>query len=139
MENQRIKLNLASKIFLLIAIAVLISIFSIGSLSYFTLKKNLQEGLSKSLEHIATTAAVMIDGDSHERITSIKDREYLQIQSILRRVKDSNQITSPIYTLRRSGREAEFIISTDYGSLLGGKYPLRREMLRALAFSLERT
>jgi len=133
MENQRIKLNLASKIFLLIAIAVLISIFSIGSLSYFTLKKNLQEGLSKSLEHIAITAAVMIDGDSHERIASMKDRDYLQIQSILRRVKDSNQITSPLYTLRRSGREAEFIISTDYGSLLGGKYPLRREMLRALA------
>ena len=128
MENQRIKLNLASKIFLLIAIAVLISIFSIGSLSYFTLKKNLQEGLSKSLEHIAITAAVMIDGDSHERIESMKDKDYLQIQSILRRIKDSNQITSPIYTLRRSGREVEFIISTDYGSLLGGKYPLRREM-----------
>ncbi|MEQ9167237.1 MAG: HAMP domain-containing sensor histidine kinase [Fulvivirga sp.] len=107
----------------LIGIAVLL-IYFIASSHYLSLKKSKEHVLQK-LRSVAVTASMMIDGDDHQYISknfkrkndlinSKDDSIYLELHQILKKIKELNNLSSPIYTMVYNGKsdEYEFIITS---------------------------
>jgi len=95
---------------------LLVSVCIIGLVVYFTISNYLitlnksKDDVLHRLMAISRMTAQMIDGDLHERLAneyvskdditqSDQDSSYLKIHSILAKVKDENQLVTPIYTI----------------------------------------
>jgi methyl-accepting chemotaxis protein len=124
---------LTARILGIILLSIFISTVLIGIFIYAVNKVYLERGLRQSLEKLAATSSLMIDGEIHKRITSDESPEYLVIQSVLRKIKDINELDAPVYTLKRSFEKNKVacVVTSDEASLLGARYNLNNEMSRA--------
>ncbi len=125
--------SLSTKIITIVLVSILLSTIFIGWLIYTASKVELTSSLKDSLERIAITASLFINGDLHQAIASVYDGAYQQIYTQLQEIKIANNLDAPIYTLKRSGgrNELECVVTTEPISLLGAKYKMRNEMAQA--------
>src|SRR3989338_6487457 len=99
---------------------------------YVDRNRSLEEEMGRRLLNIVQTAALMIDGTTHEEIAAPEDAalpEFLELRSRLRRVQSANGLNSSIYTLRRVGNATEVVVMTDEMPDIGNRYHLHHEML----------
>ncbi len=98
-------------------ILVLVVYFIVNSY-FLTLQKSKEEVLHR-LMAISHTAALFVDGDAHERLSnefmtkdaitqSSQDSYYLQLHRLLAKVKNENQLETPLYTIVFYDRDSTF-------------------------------
>jgi HAMP domain-containing protein len=118
--------------FLLVAATAGILIY----FSYETSYLDLETAIGERLEAIATTGALMIDGDLHDQIRTPEDANseaFKQIQKILRDIKTRNKLMEEVYTFRREGDDLKYIVMSHQGKpFIGHTYAIREEMWPAL-------
>ena len=113
--------------FLLVVITALILIY----FSYRASYKDLEKAIGERLEAIATTGALMIDGDMHDQIRTPADAEteaFITIREKLRQIKKKNNLKEEVYTFRREGTTLKFIAMSHAKSFIGDTYNIREEM-----------
>ena len=107
----------------LFGIAILL-IYFISSSHYLTLKRS-KEHIFKKLRSVSNTASMIVDGDKHQYLSSKYgtkndllssdiDSIYSELHGILKRIKEINELNSPIYTMVYNDRndEYEFIVTS---------------------------
>jgi methyl-accepting chemotaxis protein len=130
------KIGLGLKImfftFLLLVITAGILIY----FSYQTSKTDLEVSIGQRLESIASTGALMIDGDLHRQITSmadVKGEAFLKLQEVLRKIKKANNLKEELYTFQRKGDKLHYVVMSHEGTpFVGDTYQIREEMWPAL-------
>ena len=129
------KIGLGFKImvftFLLVVTTAVILIY----FSYRTSYSDLEKSIGERLEAIASTGALMIDGDWHDQIKTNEDADteaFKKLQKILRDIKEKNNINTPVYTFRREEGKVKFIVMTNLKPFIGDTYDIREEMWPAL-------
>jgi len=117
----------------------LLLVTTAGILIYFSYKTSyldLEKSIGLRLEAIATTGALMIDGDLHDRIKAPGDADseaFKKLQKILRDIKKRNNLKADIYTFRREGEQLKYIVMSHLGKpFVGDTYRIRPEMWPAL-------
>ncbi|NQT07110.1 MAG: HD domain-containing protein [Candidatus Omnitrophica bacterium] len=127
---KKIRFSLSTKIIIIVMVSILSSMTLLGFLTYADSKVEIVTGLKDSLRKIVTTAALFIDGNAHNAITSTKSTPYLNTQAILHAVKTANDLEAPLYTLKKSGarNELECVVTSEPITLLGAKYKIAKEM-----------
>ena len=88
------------------------------------------EKFGLTLQHIAQTTAIFIDGDAHERVRRPEDaagEDFRRLREILERVRRANTPLreDEVYTLRPSGTQGglEFVIMLQERTFIGDSYP----------------
>ena len=132
---------LTTKILGIILLSILICTLFIGWLIYNVNKVDLESSLRQSLEKLAATGSLLIDGDIHKTIKSAETPEYRAIRSTLLKIKKAISPDAPIYTLIQSPErnKVECVVTTDVAYLLGATYKLRKEMTQAFTGSVTST
>lgn len=107
-------------------VALLVLLF-VGHAQYQEDRRQLVEKFGMTLQHIAQTTALFLDGDEHERIRSSGDRDspaFLRQRALLQRVRAANHLRQEqIYTLRplRPG-QLEFVVMLQERTFIGDRY-----------------
>lgn len=99
-------------------------IYFIASSHFLSIKRSKQHVFQK-LRSASITASMMLDGDKHQYlsskysakndlISSDNDSIYLELHNVLSRVRDINELNTPIYTMVYNDRsdEYEFIVTS---------------------------
>ncbi|MBR1815259.1 MAG: HAMP domain-containing protein [Lachnospiraceae bacterium] len=129
------KIKLRWKITIAVLLCVLIVEAVIGIFAISNLKKDLLSTSKQQTIYTAQVAADMIDGDAFAELTNgDEDTDtYMEMFDALSHfLLDEN--VAYIYTMRRSGNTAEFVVDTDTeeGSEIGEEYELYDELEQAL-------
>jgi len=116
-----------------LAALVSLGILTAGFLLYQRQRHDLQEYLGMSLQNIARTGAVFLDGDAHQRVAATRDKyssDYRQLRQVLDRVKAENQLGDDVYTLEPvSDTLTRFIVITNDSTPIGEEYRLSPETM----------
>jgi signal transduction histidine kinase len=116
-----------------LAVLVSLGILTAGFLLYQRQRHDLQEYLGMSLQNIARTGALFLDGDAHQKIAATRDPlspEYRQLRQILDRLRAENQLAEDVYTLEPvSDTLTRFIVITNDSTRIGEDYRLSRETI----------
>ncbi len=114
-----------------LAVLVSLGILTAGFLLYQRQRHDLQEYLGMSLQNIARTGAVFLDGDAHQRVVASRDRsspEYRQLRQALDHIRTQNQLADDVYTLEPvSDTLTRFIVITNDTTRIGEDYRLSPE------------
>jgi class 3 adenylate cyclase len=99
----------------------------IGLIAWRDQKMDLQEKFGLTLQHIAQTAALFVDGDAHERVhtnADARNEEFAKLRATLDRVRKENKLKEDqIYTLRPMGDgKYEFVVMLQEKTFIGDKY-----------------
>ena len=129
------KIKLRWKITIAVLLCVLIVEVVIGVFAISNLKKDLLSTSKQQTIYTAQVAADMIDGDAFAALTNgDEDTDtYIEMFDTLSHfLLDEN--VAYIYTMRRAGNTAEFVVDTDTeeGSEIGEEYELYDELEQAL-------
>jgi len=123
MDNPRVRIHLAYKVYCVVLISVALCAVFIGTFSYYESKKTLDENIGGNLEKIAKTAVLSIDARALNSIRSAKDFSYDTIRRYLLDVKSYNEINTPIYILKKTSKtRAALLITTEPGAMFGTTY-----------------
>lgn len=126
------KFGLSKKIMVNVVFSViLILVFTFVayySVFYFQLKRSIQQRITG----LAQTAALLIDGDGHNRLKTRADEssyEYKQMKKLLQDFRKANPDIRYIYTMRKTSEQNvyEFVVDAEVGSSenfshIGDKY-----------------
>jgi len=116
-----------------LAILVSLGILIAGFLLYQRQRHDLQEYLGMSLENIARTGALFLDGDAHQRVVATLEKsspEYRQLRQTLDRMRTANQLAEDVYTLEPvSETLTRFIVITNDTTRIGEEYRLSPETI----------
>jgi len=111
----------------MIVLLTLGTVYSISNETRSALKGSLQDELMA----VASTTASQIDGNNFAQIQNGEEntRRFTQIRDQLYRVKQETPDIRYIYTMRKNGSTAEFVVDGDYGyksdsATIGLAYPL---------------
>lgn len=129
------KAGLGLKIMIYTTALLVITAGTLIFFSYRTAYADLEMAIGLRLEAIATTGALMLDGDLHDQIKTNEDADtdaFKTLQKALRRIKEKNNIDTPVYTFRREGEAMKFIVMTQEKTYIGDTYTIRPEMWPAL-------
>jgi signal transduction histidine kinase len=114
-----------------LAMLVSLGILTAGLLLYQRQRHDLQEYLGMSLQNIARTGALLLDGDAHQRVAASLDKsssEYRQLRQNLDRIRLENQLQDDVYTLQPvSDTLTRFIVITNDSTRIGEAYRLSPE------------
>ncbi len=130
-KGPRFGVSLAARLIALISTVVVVTLALTTWRIYVDRNRSLEDDLGQRLLSIVQTAALTIDGATHEEIVAPEDAaipEFLDLRAHLRRVQSANGLDSSIYTLRRLGDATEFVVMTDEMPFIGNRYHLRTEM-----------
>lgn len=126
--------SIQGKIILCFLFTVMLTSLLSGIMQYRITSKMQLEELKSEVSRIASAAALLIDGDKHDELNHIRDKnadEYHEIIGILRKFKDDTQ-TDGVYTLIKKGNNTEFILDADEEPAeIGYTYDLYSEMEEA--------
>src|SRR5262245_28362274 len=86
----------------------------------------LEDKFGLTLQHIAQTAALFLDGDAHERVRHNADasgEDFGKLRAVLERVRRENSLKEDqIYTLRpRAAGGLEFVVMLQEKTFIGDK------------------
>jgi methyl-accepting chemotaxis protein len=129
------KIGLGLKIMIFTFLLVVVTAAILIYFAYRTSYADLEKSIGERLEAIATTGALMIDGDLHDRIKGPGDEHsdaFKKLQKVLREIKEKNNINTPVYTFRREEGKVKFIVMTQPKPFIGDTYGIREEMWPAL-------
>ncbi|NIM17598.1 MAG: HAMP domain-containing protein [Candidatus Aminicenantes bacterium] len=129
------KTGLGLKIMIFTILLVVITAGILIYFSYITSYADLEKAIGERLEAIASTGALMIDGDLHDQIKGPEDADseaFKKLQKVLRDIKKKNNINTPVYTFRREEGKVKFIVMTQSKPFIGDTYDIREEMWPAL-------
>lgn len=112
----------------LLLLLLSITVFTNGvciAMVYFPCRRLIYDEIRSKVLSVASTAAVLLDGDLHQAIRKREDeagREYARLEAMLRRVRDINRRSDVyvkyIYTLRPTkagGEKLEFVLDPEEG------------------------
>jgi len=117
------KITLAHKVYFIVLISVACCALFIGTFNYYQSKMMLSENIGSGLKKIAQTAALSINGTELGNIKSPRDAAYNEIRQYLLDVKNYNDITSPIYILRKTSKTySSLLVTTEQNSMLGAEF-----------------
>jgi class 3 adenylate cyclase len=110
----------------------------VAQAEYKSERAQLQDKFGLTLQHIAQTAALFIDGDAHERVRGQGDAggpDFQRLRAVLDRVRAENELgEDQIYTLRpASGGALEFVAMLQRRTFIGDRYtppPATRDIVR---------
>lgn len=126
------KFGLGLKIMIFTFLVLIISAGILIYFSYRTAYDDLEVSIGQRLEAIASTGALMLDGDLHDQINSNDDVEkepFQKLQAVLRKIKKMNNLREDIYTFRREGEKLKFIVMSHEGKpFVAHTYSIRPEM-----------
>lgn len=100
--------------------------------AYTSAKKELELTVGRQLEAVASTGALMIDGDLHQAVRGAEDansKAFLSLRETLRTIKKVNNINTPLYTFKRLGNSVRFVVMTPEEHYIDHSYELRKEMI----------
>jgi signal transduction histidine kinase len=119
-SRSNLKLKTANtKLLLVLSLGLLALVVYFIANNYFaTLQKSKEEVLHR-LMAISRTAALFVDGDAHQRLSNqymVKDaitrsdqeQAYLQLHLLLAKIKNENQLETPLYTIVYYDRDSTF-------------------------------
>jgi len=112
----------------------LLLVVTAGMLIYFSYRtaySDLEEAIGQRLEAVATTGALMLDGDLHDQIRTEADANseaFKTLQKVLRDIKEKNNLKEAVYTFRQEGEELKFVVMTQEKTYIGSTYGIRKEM-----------
>lgn len=116
-----------------LAVLVSLGILTAGFLLYQRQRRDLQDYLGMSLQNIAQTGALFLDGDAHQKVVSSRDKstpEYRQLRQTLERIKAENRLSDDVYTLEPVSQTlTRFTVITNDSTRVGEDYPLSRETI----------
>jgi len=125
--RRSLRFELSLGLAMLVSLGILIA----GFLLYQRQRHDLQEYLGMSLQNIARTGALFLDGDAHQRVAATGDKsspEYRQLRQTLDRLKAENQLADDVYTLEAvSDTLTRFIVITNDSTRIGEDYRLSPE------------
>ena len=129
--DRRSSWSLRLELGLCFAAVVSLGILIAGFLLYEHERQHLQEYLGMSLQNIAQTGAVFLDGDAHQRVVATRDKtspEYRLLRQALERIKAENRLIDDVYTLEPvSETLTRFIVITNDSTRIGEAYRLSPE------------
>jgi class 3 adenylate cyclase len=116
----------------------------IGLIAWRDQKMDLQDKFGLTLQHIAQTAALFVDGDAHERIHQNGDAsgdEFKMVRTVLERVRNENKLREDqVYTLRpRANGLFEFVVMLQAKTFIGDSYQPPPGPAERLKWTLEGT
>ncbi len=122
-------MGLSTKIILMVVFVVLLTAGSSIYLAYRNASEALQESVGVRLEGIAATAALMIDGDLHDKVRREEDAKkpaFLKLRAILRKIRTANHLETDVYTLRRISekRALKYVVMSNETPFVGDSYTL---------------
>lgn len=128
-NNKRPSFPLSTKIIIIVLVSVLCSTIFIGVFIYRLNEAELISSLKDSLEGIAVTASLIINGEMHNAIVSADSDTYRDMQLFLRAIKEANGIKAPICTFKKGTdrNKLECVITTEPVNLMGTKYRMPDE------------
>jgi class 3 adenylate cyclase len=116
---------------------VLVVLAFLGALEYRDQERALEDKFGLTLQHIAQTAAIFVDGDAHERVRRPEDakgEDFKQLRALLERVRRENTLTDrQIYTLRpAAGTKGglEFVVMLQERTFIGDPYMPPQQIMR---------
>lgn len=132
-RGDRSRRSLRVELSLGLAVLVSLGILIAGFLLYQHQRRNLQEYLGMSLQNIAQTGAIFIDGDAHRKVVVSREKaspEYRQIRQTLDRIRAENRLGDDVYTLEPvSDTLSRFIVITNELTRIGEEYRLSPETI----------
>jgi len=129
MKEGRIRTPLAVKVYAIVLISVFLCTVFMGLYNYYETRRALRENIGMGLKKTAQTAALGIDADKLYGIKSSTDPYYREVSRFLRDVKVYNDIKSPIYVLKKKGKnKSSLLVTTEPSFLLGAEYRLNPTM-----------
>lgn len=125
---RRLGWRLGASFLLLTALGILVS----GFLQFRAQDRWLRQSLGSLLLNIARTGALLVDGDMHQAVVEAgrTDTEaYETIRAQLQRIKETNRLEDPVYTLSDvEGEMARFAVISHGGEPVGKQYRLAPEI-----------
>ncbi|MEL7001645.1 MAG: ATP-binding protein [Bacteroidota bacterium] len=111
--------NLSRKIFLVTSIGFIVFLLAFSFKSYVNHLSRAEQQLLDELYAIASTASLMIDGNSHQQLTNTykniddikrieQDSNYHALYTSLKEIEQVNGLESPIYTIVRSSNDKKY-------------------------------
>jgi class 3 adenylate cyclase len=107
---------------------VVLTLGAVMGAEYRDERAAIEAGTGQGLQRIASTAALFIDGDAHQRVHTNADTggpDYQRLQAALARVQAANQLADyDLVTLRRSedGTGLRFVIDLRETPIVGTRY-----------------
>jgi class 3 adenylate cyclase len=120
--------RLATRIGLGGAASVVVAIAVLVALDLKAARHELIRRLGDNLETAVAVGAARIDPVLHAEVAATADPgspAFLQLREELRAIQQAARLTSPVYTLRRDGEEARFVVMTNETAYIGDSYELR--------------
>jgi len=130
---RRLAWRLGASFLLLTALGILIS----GFLQYRAQDHWVRRSMGALLLNIARTGSLLIDGDLHQAVVTTGRNDtpaYAEVRAQLQRIKETNQLADPVYTLSDvDGDRARFAVISHGGEPVGKQYRLAPEIRPILA------
>src|SRR2546423_1200749 len=106
---------------------VVVVLAFIGVIAWRDQRMDLEDKFGLTLQHVAQTAALFLDGDAHERIHANGDAggdDFRKLREVLERVRRENALhEDQIYTLRpRPDGMLEFVVMLQNKTFVGDTY-----------------
>ena len=121
---RRLGWRLGASLLALTALGILVS----GFLQYRAQEAWLRQSLGSLLLNIARTGALLVDGDLHQTVVQAgwnDTPDYARIREQLGRIKETNRLGDPVYTLSHVGEgKARFAVISHGGEPVGKEYLL---------------
>ena len=121
---RRLGWRLGASLLALTALGILVS----GFLQYRAQEAWLRQSLGSLLLNIARTGALLVDGDLHQAVVQAgrnDTADYARIRQQLQRIKETNRLGDPVYTLFHVGEgKARFAVISHGEEAVGKEYLL---------------
>jgi signal transduction histidine kinase len=127
-----LRIELSVGLAILVSLGILVS----GLLLYQRQRHDLQEYLGMSLQNIARTGSLFLDGDAHREVARHRDKAslaYRRLRQVLDQIRAENGITTDVFTLEPvSDTVARLVVSTNDAVPPGRELRLAPETLPVL-------
>lgn len=136
---QMVHVSLQTKLVVVLVLAVMVSSVSVGYMAYQRAVKELIGALGDRLVSVASTGVLMIDGDAHASIKTVRDEQgpaYRKLKATLQRIQEVTG-AAYVYTFARipgSEDQVQFVGDAATGkdmSHVGDTYEMEQEISEA--------
>ena len=108
--------------------SVVLAVGIVAVLDHREAKRDLVDRLSRQLSTAVRVGAPRIDPDTHQRVAASgdgKSDDFIRLRDVLREIKDGAGLSTPVYTFRRDGELARFVVMTNETPFVGDPNELR--------------
>ncbi len=125
--------SLAMRIGLAGTASVVLAVGVVAVLDYREARRDLVTRLGQQLLTAVRVGAPRIDAAAHARVTASGDgqsADFIALRRVLREIKEAAGLTTPVYTFRRDGGVARFVVMTNETPFVGDTNELRPALKR---------